>query len=102
MYKIEIDWGFRSSFLQVATGIVRIENLDFGMISPLKNPGFPVKIESYSLGYRDCPAIFSRCKPLVDVMVRAYFDGLRMSDLSIEWFQDCHRKNNEVYLTMND
>ena len=80
MYKIEIDWGFMSPHLQVLTGIVRIDDVQFGMIDPVKVPGFPVKKEMNRLGYQNCPAIFSRCKPLVDVMVRSYFDGMRMTE----------------------
>jgi hypothetical protein len=102
MYKIEIDWGFKSPHLQVLTGIVRIDQISIGAITKDKVPGFPVKKEVGCTGYENCPAIFSRCKPLVDVMVRSYFDGMRLEPLSLEWFNDCGRHNNIVTLKMND
>jgi hypothetical protein len=102
MYKIEIEWGFMSPHLRVLTGQVKIGNIDFGMLTPEEIISFPVKKEINTLGYKNCPAIFTRCKPLVDIMVRSYFDGLIMRDLSVEWFQNCYRKDNEIFLTMND
>jgi hypothetical protein len=102
MYKIEIDWDFRSPHLQAVTGIVKIDNIDFGRINPIETPGFPVRKERGALGYKNCSALFSRCKPLVDVMVRSYFDGMILSDCSVEWFQNCYRKDNDIFLTMND
>ena len=102
MYKIEIDWDFKSPHLQVLTGTVRIDEIAFGGIDPKKIPGFRVRKEQGSTEYSECPAIFTRCKPLADVMVRSYFDGLLMSNKSVEWFSSCHRKNNEVFLTLND
>ena len=102
MYKIEIDWGFKSPFMQVLTGTVRIDNISMGTIDPGKSPGFKVKKEQGTTGYKNCPAIFERCKPLVDVMVRSYFDGMKMSDCSVEWFRNCSKKNEEIHLTMLD
>ncbi len=102
MYKIEIDWGFKSPHLRVLTGTVRVDSISIGMINKKENPGFPVKKEQNQLGYRNCPAMFQRCKPLVDLMVRSYFDGMNLSDLSIEWFKDCYRTDYEVVLKMND
>jgi hypothetical protein len=103
MYKIEIHWGFRSPHLQVANGIVRIDsNLDIGGIDPKKIPGFPVQKDHGSLAYKNCDALFNRCKPLVDVMVRSYYDGLLMRDLSVTWFDGCSRHNNDVTLRMTD
>ena len=102
MYKIEIDWGFKSPHLQVLTGTVRIDKISYGAINKEMITGFPVKKEVGSTGYQNCPAIFSRCKPLVDAMVRSYFDGMRLEPLSIEWFDDCARHNNMVTLKMND
>lgn len=102
IHKIEIDWDFRSPHLQAVTGIVRIGQLDMGMIDPIENPGFPVRKEPGSLGYKSCPAIFSRCKPLVDVMVRSYYEGMILENKSVTWFDGCSRDNNIVTLTMND
>lgn len=102
IHKIEIDWNMRSPYLQVATGIVRIGKIDFGMLNKKLVPSFPVKKERGSLGYQDCPSIFSRCKPLVDVMVRSYFDGMQLADHSVEWFHGCSRHNDIVTLTMHD
>jgi hypothetical protein len=102
MYKIEIDWGIRSPFLRVLRGTVRIDQLDMGLINPKEIEGFPVEKEMNTTGYSNCPAIFTRCKPLVDVMVRSYFEGMLLSDHSVEWFQSCHRKNEQVFLTLND
>ena len=102
LYKIEIDWDFRSPSLRVLTGEVRIGRIDFGILDPTKFPSFPVKKEEGMLSYKNCSALFSRCKPLVDVMVRSYFDGMKLKDKSITWFDDCSRKNNTVFITMND
>jgi len=102
MYKIEIDWNFKSPHLQVLTGTVRIDNIQMGSIDRSVVPGFPVKKEMNTCGYKDCPAIFDSCKPLVDVMVRSYYDGMRLSKQSIEWFGNGARKNNEIFLTLFD
>lgn len=102
MYKIEIEWGFRSPTLRVLTGQVKIGNIGMGMLSEEECAPFPVKKERNTLGYERCPEIFTRCKPLVDLMVRSYFNGMIMSDDSYEWFKDCHRLNNDVFLTMPD
>jgi|GEM_PF-4426192 len=102
IHKIEIDWDFRSPSLQALTGIVRIDQMDYGLINPKENPGFPVKKVPGQRGYKDCPAIFTRCKPLVDVMVDAYFDGMRLADQSFVWFDGCSRHNNDVTIHMKD
>jgi len=102
IHKIEIDWNLRSPHLQALTGIVRIDRLDFGMIDKGKNKGFPVRKEPHSLGYQNTSALFSRCKPLVDVMVKSYYDGMILADQSVEWFDECSRHNNIITLTMHD
>jgi len=102
IHKIEIDWNFRSPHLSVLTGIVKIDTINYGMINKKENPGFPVKKEQGSLGYKNCPSIFTRCKPLVDVMVRSYFDGMNLSEHSYTWFDGCSRHNDIVTLTMQD
>lgn len=102
MYKIEIDWNFKSPFMQILTGTVRIDNISIGTINSQIIPGFRVKKEQGITDYTNCPAIFDRCKPLVDVMVRSYFDGMNLSDCSVEWFRNCSKKNEEIYLTMLD
>ncbi len=102
IHKIEIDWGFRSPHLQALTGTVRIDSLNMGMIDKEDNPGFRVRKEINTLGYQSCPPIFSRCKPLVDVMVRSYFDGMRLEDNSYVWFNGCSRHNDIVTLLMQD
>jgi len=102
MYKIEIDWGFKSPFMQVLTGTIRIDNINMGSINQEEVPGFKVKKDMNTLGYKNCPAILNSCKPLVDVMVRSYYDGMKLSDRSIEWFENSTRKNNEIFLTMFD
>ena len=102
MYKIEIDWGFRSPSLAVLTGNAKIGHIDMGMLSDAECTTFSIKKERNTLGYEGCPAIFQRCKPLVDIMVRSYYDGMLMRDESLEWFRSCSRHNHEVYLTMPD
>lgn len=104
MYKIEIEWGFRSPTLRVLTGEVRIGNIEMGILKgdPEEFPSFPVKKDSGSRGYENCPAILSSCKPLVDLMVDSYYSGMIMSDTSFNWFRNSSRKNNEVFLTMLD
>jgi hypothetical protein len=102
MYKIEIDWGFKSPYLQVVNGIVRIDQINMGGIDKERVPGVPVKKQMGSVGYKNCDALFSRCKPLVDVMVRSYFDGMRMSEKSVEWFDQCWRHDYDVTIVMKD
>lgn len=102
MYKIEIDWKMRSPHLQVLTGEVRIDNIPFGLINPQTCKTFYVKKEYGSLEYRDCAAIFSRCKSAVDLMVRGYYEGMLLQDHSVAWFHNCHRKDNKVTIVFND
>ena len=101
MYKIEIEWGFRSPALSILTGEVKIGNIDMGRL-PQDITSFQVKKERGYLGYTNCPAIFGRCKPLVDIITNAYFDGMLMSNESIEWFRNASKKNNEVFVTLLD
>jgi hypothetical protein len=102
MYKIEIDWDFRSPSLGVLTGKVKIGHIQMGLLDENEFPSFHLKKERNTLGYKRCPAIFQRTKPLVDLMVRSYYDGMLMRKESMEWFTDCSRVNNSVYLTMPD
>ena len=102
MYKIEIDWDFRSPSLGVLTGQVKLGHIDFGLLDPKKFPPFPIKKEKSSRGYSNCPALFNRCKPLVDIMVDAYYDGMLMRELSYSWFRDCSRYNNDVTIIIPD
>lgn len=102
MYKIEIEWGFRSPSMQVLTGQVKIGQIDMGLLDPKEFPPFPVKKERNTRGYEQCSALFSRCKPLVDQMVDSYFDGMLMRDESHGWFRSCSRHNDIVTLSMHD
>jgi len=102
MYKIEIDWDFRSPTLAVLTGNVRIGQIGFGLLDKQKFPSFPVKKDRYTLGYKNCSALFGRCKPIVDIMTRSYYDGMLMRNESVQWFRDCYRKNENVYITIPD
>lgn len=102
MYKVEIDWDFRSPTLRVLTGQVRIGRIDMGALNEGEFPSFPVKKERHTLGYEQCPAIFDRTKPVVDMMVRAYYDGMIMRNQSVYWFQDCSKHNNYINVTMLD
>jgi len=102
MYKIEIDWGFRSPTLGILTGEVRIGKISMGKLDHEEFTSFSVKKERNVLGYSGGSAIFTRSKPLVDTMVRAYYDGMLMSNNSYEWFRDCSRHNNDVILHMLD
>ena len=104
MYKIEIEWGFRSPTLRVLTGEVRIGNIGMGTLKgdPVEFPSFSVRKDGHTRGYENCPAIFNRCSPLVDLMVDSYYSGMIMSDTSFNWFRNSSRKNNEVFLTMLD
>ena len=102
MYKIEIKYDFRSPSMRVLTGTVQIGNVDFGMLDSNDSKPFPFKKERNTLGYSNCPSIFSRCKPLVDVMVRSHFHGMIYEDLTVEWFRECNRVNNDVNITMMD
>jgi len=101
MYKIEIDWGFRSPSLGILTGEVRIDNIDMGMISKNVEPCI-IKKERGTTGYKNCPSLFTRAKPLVDIMVHAYFDGMLMEEKSLLWFQNAFRKNNVIHTELLD
>jgi len=102
MYKIEIKWDFRSPTMAVLTGEARIGHIDMGMLTDIDSTPFSIKKERHSLGYEGCPAIFQRAKPLLDIMVHSYYDGMLMRNESIIWFKECYRKNNEVFLTIPD
>ncbi len=102
MYKIEIKWGFRSPTMRILTGEVQIGRLDMGRLDQEEFPSFPVKKEQGQRGYKNCPAIFNSCKPLVDTIVDAYFDGMIMSEESFQWFDGCHRHNHDVTIKMKD
>lgn len=102
MYKIEIDWGVKSPHMQVLTGTVRIDNISMGGIDPIAVPGFKVRKETNTCGYRGESAMFTSCKPLVDTMVYSYFDGMRLAKKSVQWFGKGARHNHEVFLTMYD
>jgi hypothetical protein len=102
MWKIEIDWKIRSPFLRVLTGDIRItNNITIGGINKNIYP-FPVKKQYNSLEYQNCSELFCRCNTLVDVMVNSYFDGMKLSDHSYVWFDDCERNDNEVIIKMFD
>jgi len=102
MYKIEIDWDFRSPVLRILTGHVRIGQIDMGRLSEKEFPSFPVKKEQNTRGYEECPAIFNSFKPLVDLMVDSYYDGMIMSEESFGWVRNGSRHNNDVFITMPD
>ena len=103
MYKIEIEWGFRSPTLRGLTGEIRIGNIGMGSLKgDPEFPPFEVKKERNTKGYENCPAILNSCQPLVDLMVDCYYDGMIMSNASYNWFRNSSRKNNEVFLTMLD
>ena len=102
MYKIEIDWDFRSPTLGVLTGQVRIGHIDMGGLTDKDSDPFTVKKERNTRGYDRCPAIFTRCKPLVDLMVDAYYDGMLMSNRSYHWFRDANSHNDNLIVTLPD
>ncbi len=102
IHKIEIDWKMKSPFMQVLTGEVRVGQIDMGCLDPKKYEAAFIKKENGIMEYRRAPSIISRCKPLVDVMVRSYFEGMLLKEQSVVWFDGCHRHNNVVTITMND
>ena len=102
MYKIEIVWDFRSPTLGVLTGEVKIGNIDMGRLGPEDCESFSVKKERNTRGYKGGPPLFARCKPLVDIMVDAYYAGMIMEPESFSWFRNCFRHNNEVTIIMPD
>ena len=102
MHKIEIDWGFKSPSMQVLTGIVRIDNISMGIIDPIAVPGFSVRKEINTCGYSGESSMFASCKPLVDTIVYSYFDGMRLARKSHQWFDNSHKHNHKVFLTMFD
>ena len=102
MYKIEIKWDFRSPTLGVLVGDVQVGMISLGSLSEQDATPFRVKKQQGILEYKDCPSIFARCKPLVDVMVNSYYDGMLMNPESFTWFRDCSRSNNDVFITMMD
>ena len=102
MYKIEIEWDFRSPVMRVLTGHVRIGKIDMGRLDKTEFPSFPVKKEQGSRGYKNCPAIFNSFKPLVDLMVDSYYDGMIMKEESFAWIRNGSRHNNDVHIIMMD
>jgi len=102
MYKVEIKWDFRSPTLGVLTGDVQIGNISMGKLSEHDATSFKVKKERNSLVYTGAPKIIQRCKPLIDVMVYAYYEGMLMSPESVAWFKNCSRHNNDVHMTLLD
>lgn len=102
MYKVEIDWDFRSPTLRVLTGHVRLGTLNMGMLNQREYPSFPVRKEFGTREYKDCPAIFNSFKPLVDLMVDSYYDGMLMKGQSFAWVESGARHNNEVIIRMKD
>jgi hypothetical protein len=102
MWKIEIDWKTRSPFLSVLTGDIRIaNNITMGGINKNILP-IPIKKEIGCTQYKNTTQLFSQCKTLIDVMVHSYFDGMKLSDHSYVWFNDCERNDNEVIIKMFD
>jgi hypothetical protein len=102
MYKIEIEWGFRSPTLRILTGEVRLGRIDMGRLDKEEIESFPVKKEQGSRGYKNCPAIFNSFKPLVDLMVDSYYDGMIMKEESFAWVRNGSRHNNDVHIILAD
>lgn len=107
MYKIEVHYEFVSPFLRVLSGTVKIGQTGFGMLTAKQAKAFPFKKEQNTLGYQNCPPIFSRTKPMVDTLIKAYYDGMILNDLSVNWFKNAHTKKisemeHDVIITMLD
>lgn len=102
MYKIEVKYHFKSPFMKVLTGTVQIGKINFGKFTDEDAKPFPFKKESASWGYKNCPAIFSRCKPLVDTIINSYFSGMVFANETHQWFDNCQRHNDEIIITMLD
>ena len=106
IHKIEIDWNLRSPFMKAVTGEVRIGQINLGCLNP-EIPAARIKKEVGSISYRNAPPIVAKCKPLVDIMLRSYFEGMTLQDHSVLWFDgfESRRINdvqNELIVTMKD
>jgi hypothetical protein len=106
MYKVELHYNFMSPTLQVVSGTLRIGKIDFGMLpgydSEYNEQECTFKKEQGMLEYKNCPSMFARAKPISDIMIRSYFDGMLLRELGVTWFKDCYRKNNDVFITIPD
>jgi hypothetical protein len=104
VYKIEIEWKMRSPSMRLLTGDIRIGKIDLGKLTDANSQSFPFKKEPGMLEYQNTPPIFARSKPLVDAMIRSYFDGMIFENWSVTWFLGCRRNydTNTVYLKIQD
>ena len=103
MYKVEVDYNFVSPSLQVVSGVIRIGQIDLGMLpKEAKDQEFTFKKQQGSLEYKNCCSLFGRTKSVADIMIRSYFDGMMLRDLGITWFRNAHRHNNDITITFMD
>jgi hypothetical protein len=102
MYKIEVKYNLKSPFMRVLTGTVQIGKINFGKFTNEDAKPFPFKKEPNCLGYQNFPAIFNRCKPLVNMIITSYFSGMIFANETHEWFNNCNRHNDEVIITFPD
>ena len=100
MLRINIEWDFVSPFLKVASGRLYIHEAD-----GIGGTQFPEKLvfesrikkEEGTLGYKRDPdkdiflisnEEFEDIKPVIDTMIRSYFDGLTLQKSSVQWLDD--------------
>jgi hypothetical protein len=103
MYKVEISYDFVSPCLGVVSGEIRIGEIDMGMLpEDIHERKFTFRKEHGSLSYKNCPAAFQRVIPITDIMIKSYYDGMRLSDYGISWFSNSYRKNNIVTVNFFD
>ena len=107
MLRVKITWTFTSPVLQVASGIVEVEDMDMGNI---KNHLFKCKIKKdrTGLGYSSMEAnkslgipyhLFEEIRPMIDTMARSYQDGMILEKSSYDWVEDSADRTLEEWAT---
>jgi len=89
MKKVELHYDFMSPFLQRVSGIARVGEIDMGLLDDSNSVKIPFYKEGGSLGYSNLP--FDAPKPIMDIMIRSYIDGMLLRDSSMVWYQKSKR-----------
>ena len=109
--RIKIKWEFRSPLLQIATGILKVEDIDLGRVDQLLFQ-CKVKIEPGMLGYSSLDKtdenqgiphkLFEELRPTIDTMVRSYYQGMLLKKSSYEWIDDSLDKTFDEWIDEKD
>jgi len=106
MKKVELHYEVMSPFLQTVRGFARVGEIDMGLLNDLNSEKVPFYKEGGTLGYKNLP--FDAPKPIMDIMIRSYLDGMLLRDSSMVWYQASRRimkpnnNDNRVIITFFD